>query len=109
MLRSWQDKQNFLTLLQEHLLVSRLRLALDVYMNLTLTTDHPYGHLQQLFASELARKHERSAVTIEDHQGKAAFHIIADDTAALRAALNALTSILGMYEKTKEAIHDERN
>jgi tRNA threonylcarbamoyladenosine modification (KEOPS) complex Pcc1 subunit len=76
-------------------------------MKLTLTTDEEFGKMQQLFASELARTHERSSITLTDADGKAVFHITAKDTSALRAAMNTVTSILGMYEKTKEAIHKD--
>ena len=74
-------------------------------MEVTLKSDHPYAHMHALFASELKRTHERSTVTIED-QGNAVFHITAKDTAALRAAMNSITSVMGMYEKTKEATND---
>jgi len=74
-------------------------------MEVTLKTDHPYTHMHALFASELKRTHERSTITIEDH-GNAVFHITAKDTGALRAAMNSITSILSVYEKTKEATND---
>jgi len=53
-------------------------------MELKLETDHQYPHMQALFAAELARKHERSTITLEDRNGKAVFRISARDTAALR-------------------------
>lgn len=72
-------------------------------LSCTLTTDEPFAHLEQLFASELSRQHTRSSITLTQEHGKAAFHISADDTTALRAAMNTVTSVLGMYEKTREA------
>jgi|WetSurMetagenome_2_1015567.scaffolds.fasta_scaffold1575158_2 tRNA threonylcarbamoyladenosine modification (KEOPS) complex Pcc1 subunit len=74
-------------------------------MKLTLTTDEKFDEVKALFATELERKHERSMVTLENVGGKAIFHVEAKDTAALRAAVNTITSILGMHEKTREAIH----
>jgi tRNA threonylcarbamoyladenosine modification (KEOPS) complex Pcc1 subunit len=69
----------------------------------TITTEEPYGKMQRLFASELERKHERSSITLEDEDGNASFRITANDTTALRAAVNTVTSTLGMHEKTLEA------
>lgn len=72
-------------------------------LSATLTTDGPYAHLQKLFAAELERRHERSSITLTEEHGHAVFHISAHDTTALRAAINTVTSALGMYEKTAEA------
>jgi len=69
----------------------------------TITTDEPYAKMQQLFASELERIHERSKITLADEHGYAAFRVQANDAVALRAAINSITSVLGMHEKTKEA------
>jgi tRNA threonylcarbamoyladenosine modification (KEOPS) complex Pcc1 subunit len=74
-------------------------------MKLTLTTDEEFADMQALFASELARHHERSSIALENVGGKAVFNVEARDTAALRAAVNTITSILGMHEKTREAAH----
>ena len=70
-----------------------------------LVTEQPYEQMQQLFKTELERKHERSSITLQDRQGKAVFNINAQDTTSLRAAMNTITSILGMYEKSKEALN----
>jgi tRNA threonylcarbamoyladenosine modification (KEOPS) complex Pcc1 subunit len=74
-------------------------------MKLTLETKESYSDIEQLFAAELARTHARSKITVANVGGKAVFTIAADDTTALRAAFNSVSSVLGMYEKTKEAIH----
>ena len=71
----------------------------------TITTDEHHEQIQKLMAAELERKHDRSSVTLENHGGKAVFNIAANDTTALRAAVNTVTSALGMYEKTTEATH----
>jgi len=71
----------------------------------TITTDEQYEKLKQLFATELERTHERSKITLTSEDGNAVFTIQASDTTALRAATNTVTSVLGMHEKTKEAIH----
>ena len=73
----------------------------------TITTEEPFTQLDKLFKTELERKHERSSITIKENNGNAVFHITANDTTALRAAVNTVTSTLGMYEKTKEATHDK--
>lgn len=69
----------------------------------TITTDEPYTKMQQLFATELERTHERSNITLADEHGNAAFTVQANDAVALRAAINSITSVLGVHEKTKEA------
>ncbi len=63
-------------------------------------TQHPFTALERLLRTELARSHPRSRVTIADESGNAVLLIAADDAAALRAALNGVTSVLGMYERT---------
>jgi tRNA threonylcarbamoyladenosine modification (KEOPS) complex Pcc1 subunit len=75
-------------------------------LSCTLKTDASFLHLQKLFATELSRKHDRSSITLEEEHGKAVFLISATDTTALRAAINTVTSVLGMYEKTTEATND---
>jgi tRNA threonylcarbamoyladenosine modification (KEOPS) complex Pcc1 subunit len=75
-------------------------------LSCTLTTNEPFTHLQKLFATELDRKHERSSITLTEEHGKAVFSINATDTTALRAAINTVTSVLGMYEKTTQATND---
>ena len=69
-------------------------------MKLTLTTEEPYDELHKLFATELRRTHTRSTTIIENIGGNAVFTVTAQDVASLRAATNAITSVLGMYEKT---------
>lgn len=71
----------------------------------TITTEEHHEQIRKLMAAELERKHDRSTITLENHNGKAVFHIAANDTTALRAAINTVTSTLGMYEKTTEATH----
>ncbi len=75
----------------------------------TIRTDHAFEHVHVLCKNELARIHERSKTTITNDSGKAVFAIEAKDIAALRAAINTITSILAMYEKTTEAIHGRQN
>jgi tRNA threonylcarbamoyladenosine modification (KEOPS) complex Pcc1 subunit len=71
----------------------------------SITTEQPYDKMRQLFAAELARTHERSTITLNNKDGRAAFDVKAKDTPALRAALNTITSVLAIHEKTTEAIH----
>ena len=73
-------------------------------MKLTLQTDEEFSSVHVLFASELKRRHERSTVTLENVGGKAVFIVIAQDVSALRASLNSITSILGVFQKTKEVL-----
>lgn len=74
----------------------------------TITTAHPHDEIQQLFATELARTHERSSITLANERGKAAFTITASDTTALRAAINTVTSVLSVYEKTVEVTNGKQ-
>jgi tRNA threonylcarbamoyladenosine modification (KEOPS) complex Pcc1 subunit len=74
-------------------------------MDLTLRTEEPYEELKQLFATELTRSHERSEITLENDRGNAVFTITAKDVTALRAATNTVTSVLGIWEKTKTVTH----
>jgi tRNA threonylcarbamoyladenosine modification (KEOPS) complex Pcc1 subunit len=75
----------------------------------SIKTDHNFEHVQALCKHELARTHERSKTTITNVGGCAVFAIEANDVTALRAAINTITSILAMYEKTTEAIHGRQN
>ena len=72
----------------------------------SIRTEHPYEEIRQLFATELARKHERSTIELAQEHSKAVFNITASDVTALRAATNTVTSVLSVYEKTKEVLHD---
>jgi tRNA threonylcarbamoyladenosine modification (KEOPS) complex Pcc1 subunit len=76
-------------------------------MKLTLETQEPYEHMHVLFAAELERKHERSSIILENANDKALFRVEAQDIAALRAAVNTITSIISVHEKTRQAIHGQ--
>ncbi len=77
-------------------------------MRCTLHTSMPYEEIEQLFRKELERTHERSCVTLTDDDGTAVFTIDADDTPSLRATMNGITSILGVYEHGRTTIAENR-
>lgn len=74
----------------------------------TIKTSYDFEHVQALCKHELARTHERSKTLLENSNNCAVFTIEAKDVTALRAATNTITSILGMYEKTQEAINGKQ-
>jgi tRNA threonylcarbamoyladenosine modification (KEOPS) complex Pcc1 subunit len=47
----------------------------------------------------------RSEITLEDRNGQASFIVTAQDVTALRASVTSITSVLGVYHKTKEVVH----
>lgn len=67
-----------------------------------LETTHAPEEMQKLFATELARQHPRSNVTLHERDGSAHFRIDAQDATALRAAVMAITQILGTWDKTRK-------
>lgn len=69
-----------------------------------LRTDFPFQDISKLFQAELERTHKRSDVRLNESEGTAFFMITANDVPALRAALNGVTSILSVYEKTARVI-----
>jgi len=70
-------------------------------MKCILYTEQPYEEIWQLFKTELERQHARSSITLTDEDGMAVFTINAEDIAALRAATNSITSILGVHAHGK--------
>ena len=74
-------------------------------LSCTITTDAPHEHVEKLFATELAREHTRSKIVLSREGNTTTFNITADDVSSLRAAVNSITSILIMYEKTAQALH----
>lgn len=83
--------------------IRRNKRNVEMAITATITTAHPHDEIKALFAMELERKHERSSIALDNASGKATFTITANDTTALRAAINTVTSVLAVYEKTVEA------
>jgi len=64
-----------------------------------IETGEPTARLRDVFATELAREHQRSRVTLSSAGGKGAFRIEADDVTSLRAAINGVMGVLVTHMK----------
>ena len=74
-------------------------------MKCRIDTGMPLRDIASLLQTELARQHPRSDVRLEGAKGNAVITITADDASAMRAALNGVTSVLSIYEKTDGITH----
>lgn len=70
----------------------------------TIQSQCQYDEAKILFAEDLAREHDRSKTEMTNEGGVAVFRITADDTTALRAAINTVTSVLSVHEKTGKVL-----
>ena len=58
-------------------------------------------HLDKIFLAEKFDKEERSSFSVEKQKSGLKFIVEANDSTALRATLNSITKLLGVYEKMR--------
>lgn len=67
----------------------------------TISVDDEKGLLLKCFAAEEKDIKGKASYAVKSQKGKAVFEITAEDSVALRTALNSITKMLTVIEKTK--------